>query len=127
MKEFITKRLEKAGRSIKAAERDLGDQDSESATSHGYYAMFYVAEALLFQKGLRFGSHGGVHSAFGQHFAKTKELDPKFHKGLLKAFDKRVASDYGVDPGELDEDAQSILQQAKEFLQTAQDYLSKKN
>jgi uncharacterized protein (UPF0332 family) len=33
--------------------------------------MFYVAEALLFEKGLQFRKHSGVHSAFGEHFAKA--------------------------------------------------------
>ena len=48
--------------------------------------MFYVAEALLSEKGLEFSSHGQVIGAYGLHFAKTKELDPKFHRWLVDGF-----------------------------------------
>jgi uncharacterized protein (UPF0332 family) len=58
--------LGKAQRAIQAARTllDAGDLP-EFATGRAYYAMFYVAEALLEEKDLRFSKHGGVHGAFG--------------------------------------------------------------
>ncbi|MGH8566242.1 MAG: HEPN domain-containing protein [Gammaproteobacteria bacterium] len=49
----------------------------EAAAARAYYAMFYVAEALLYERGLSFRKHAGVHGAFGQHFAKSGVLDAK--------------------------------------------------
>lgn len=86
MKDFTEKLLAKASRAIQSSRTLLDSGDPESAVSRAYYAMFYVAEALLGEKGLRFRKHGGVHGAFGEHFAKTGTLDPKYHRWLLEAF-----------------------------------------
>lgn len=80
MKDTTRPLLEKAARSIKAAERLLECGDTEFAAGRAYYAMFYVAEALLSERGLRFSKHAGVHSAYGEHFAKTGALDPTYHR-----------------------------------------------
>jgi uncharacterized protein (UPF0332 family) len=71
--------LEKAERFIRSARVLADDGDLDSAASRLYYAMFFVAEALLAARGLSFSSHSAVLSAYGQRFAKTKELDPYFH------------------------------------------------
>ncbi len=86
--------------------------------------MFYVAEALLGEKGLRFKKHGGVHAAFGEHFAKTGVLNPKYHRWILQAFNKRVSADYDVEANLISEDVTALIQQAREFLQEAQRYLA---
>jgi len=87
MKEYTGKLLDKAMDSIEGAEILLTNGKAEIAVGRAYYAMFYVAEALLNEKDLRFGKHGNVHAAYGEHFAKTKLLDPKFHRWLMNSFD----------------------------------------
>ena len=123
MKEVSRKFLDKANRALQAAERDLRDGDAEFAVGRAYYAMFYVVEALLTQKGLRFRKHGGVHAAFGEHFAKTGELDSKYHRWLLEAFNKRITSDYGVEAVVTPEEAAEMIGQAWQFLRDARRYL----
>lgn len=54
MKEVTQQLLDKAARAIHAAETLLQADDVEFATGRAYYAMFYVAEALLNERGLRF-------------------------------------------------------------------------
>ena len=125
MKEYSRKLLEKAIDSIEAAEVLLEIDKSEISAGRAYYAMFYIAEALLNEKGLKFSKHSGVHAAFGKHFAKTKELDPKFHHWLLDAFDKRLAGDYSVDINIERDVAAAIIIQAREFLEAAQTYLER--
>jgi uncharacterized protein (UPF0332 family) len=49
------------------------------AASRAYYALFYVAEALLLSRGLAFSSHSAVIAAFGKEFAFSKALDAKYH------------------------------------------------
>lgn len=123
MKEASSKLFDKAARAIHAAEQLLHGGDTEFAVGRAYYAMFYVAEALLNEKGLRFRKHGGVHGAFGEHFAKTSELDPKYHRWLLQAFNKRVTGDYGVEAVVTPEEVALMIEQAREFLQEARRYL----
>lgn len=65
MKDSTKKYLDKAWRSIRAAEILLVSSEVEFAVSRAYYAMFYVAEALLIESDLSFSKHGAVHGAFG--------------------------------------------------------------
>lgn len=123
MKEETRKLLDKAARAMRAAETLLQQGDVDFAASRVYYAMFYAAEALLNERDLRFRKHGGVHGAFGEHLAKTGLLDPKFHRWLLDAFDKRIQGDYGVEALLTSEDVVRMIEQAGEFLQEARRYL----
>ena len=87
--------------------------------------MFYIAEALLNERGLRFDKHSSVHAAFGKHFAKTKLLDPKYHRWLIDSFDKRLIGDYGVEANLQMDIVASMIHQAQEFLEVAKAYLGK--
>lgn len=123
MKDETRKLLDKAIRAIRAEEHMLREGDADFAAGRAYYAMFYIAEALLNEKDLRFRKHGGVHSAFGEHFAKSGVLDPKFHRRLLDAFDKRIQADYGVEAVITREDVVSMIEQSRTFLHEARRYL----
>ena len=110
MKEATTKLFEKAERAIQTARRELDAGDLDASVSRAYYAMFYVAEGLLFEKGLAFKKHSAVHAAFGEHFAKTGEFDTKYHHWLREAFERRITSDYGIDSSVSAEDAVAMIQ-----------------
>ena len=123
MKEHSSKLLAKALDTIEGAEGLLNMGKEEIAAGRAYYAMFYVAEALLFEIGLQFSQHGQVIAAYGKHFAKTKELDPKFHRWLRGGFDTRISGDYDVDAEISRELAAELINQARQFLEAAQQYL----
>jgi uncharacterized protein (UPF0332 family) len=123
LKESSRLLLEKAVRAIQAAETLLDSGYAEFATGRAYYAMFYVAEALLNEKELRFSKHGGVHGAFGEHYVKSGLFDPKFHRWLLNAFDQRIEGDYGAVVISVPQDARELIDQANEFLREAQRFL----
>jgi len=127
MKEATQKLLAKAARVLKFAERLSTDNDGEFAVGRAYYAMFYIAEALLNERGHRFRKHGGVHGAFGEHFIKTGLLDGKYHRWLLEAFSQRITGDYGLESDLTAEDAAVLVSQAREFLQAAEQLLEKKD
>jgi uncharacterized protein (UPF0332 family) len=96
------------------------------AAGRAYYSMMHTAEALLFEvKDLSFNRHGDIHGAYGLYFAKTKILDPKFHRWLLDAFDQRVVGDYDVSSGLDHEMVSEMIEQAREFLQATRMYLNK--
>ena len=115
--------LEKAERFITSAEMLAKDGDFDSAASRLYYSMFFIAEALLAVLDLTFSSHRAVISAYGQYFAKTKELDPRFHQALLNAFSQRQLGDYTTDSGITREDIEALLIDAHEFLKAAREKL----
>lgn len=115
--------LEKAERAMDAASTLLEIDDVEGGMSRAYYAMFYVAQALLCERNLSFSKHSGIHSAFGRHFAKTGELDPKFHQWLLAAFNKRIVADYGVDVAFAKTEIEEAVAHAREFHAAARRYL----
>jgi uncharacterized protein (UPF0332 family) len=89
--------------------------------------MFYVAEALLNEKGLHFSKHGNVHAAFGEHFAKTGLFDTKYHRWLIDAFGTRQVGDYELETNIGAEFALQLINQAQEFLETAKNYLNDQN
>ena len=125
MREYSHKLLDKALDAIEAAEVLVDTGKSDIGAGRAYYAMFYVAEALLNEKGLQFGKHSAVHAAFGEHYAKTKIFDPKFHRWLLDSFDKRLEGDYGVEADIGRDIAVNMINQAREFLEAARKYLGK--
>jgi uncharacterized protein (UPF0332 family) len=123
MKQETNALLEKSERAIRSAENTLADGDLDFAASRAYYALFYVAEALLGEKDLQFSKHGGVHGAFSQHFVRTGLFDIKFQRWLVSGFNQRMLGDYGVTPDFDVEDVQEIIDHAREFLSTARAYL----
>jgi len=117
VKSETSKLLDKAMRAIRAAEVLLDKGDAEFAAGRAYYAMFYVAEAMLGENEMKFQKHGGVHGAFGEQFVRSGMVDKKFHRWLLDAFDRRIQSDYGLDAVVTVEEARLMVIQAKEFLE----------
>jgi len=116
--------LIKAQRSLNAA-KELNQKDyPEFATSRAYYAMFYVAEALLLQEDLSFSSHSAVISAVGKHLVKSNKIPTQYHRYLIDAQDQRNRGDYDINPNLNKNDADKFISQAEEMLQFAQKYLS---
>ena len=125
MKEHSSKLLAKALDTIEGAEGLLNMDKPEIAAGRAYYAMFYVAQALLYERDLQFSQHGQVIAAYGKEFAKTKELDPKYHRWLRAAFDTRISGDYDVDTGISTQIVSELISEAREFLEAAQKYSGK--
>ncbi|MCP3961567.1 MAG: HEPN domain-containing protein [bacterium] len=124
MKDDSAKLLAKAERAIRAARTLLDADDVEFAAGRIYYAMFYVAEALLYERDLQFRKHSAVHAAYGKEFAKTGVLEPRFHRWLLGAFNLRLQMDYSFDAATSHEEVEEVLEQARTFLAAARSYLS---
>jgi uncharacterized protein (UPF0332 family) len=115
--------LLRAEEAIDAAELLLKDGYLADSISRAYYAMFYIAEALLNEKDLSFSKHGNVHGAFGEHYVKTGIFDKKYHKWFLEAFNRRIASDYDVSAKFQASSVKTMIDQAWDFLEAAKKYL----
>lgn len=90
------------------------------AASRAYYAMFYIAEALLEGEGLAFSKHSAVIAAFGQQFAQTGRVPAEFHRFLIEAAELRHAGDYGPRASVTADQAREQIARAEQFLQLAE-------
>jgi uncharacterized protein (UPF0332 family) len=114
--------LEKARENLKAARLLIQEGLANIAASRAYYAMFYIAEALLLGRDLVFSSHSAVIAAFGREFARTKALDPKFHRYLITAQDIRQTGDYGMENNVSLDEASQVITWAEEFLNAIENF-----
>lgn len=115
--------LDLAAQNIQAAELLAKQGYYGIAASRGYYAMFYIAEALLLRRGLHFSKHSAVIAAFGKEFSATGDLDPKFHEYLIKSQAVRLTGDYDHSETVTEASANQILLWAGDFLAAANDFL----
>ncbi|MEW6203036.1 MAG: HEPN domain-containing protein [bacterium] len=111
----IEKLMEKSESNYRSAKMNYDQEFYDAALSRAYYSMFYLAEAILLTKDLRFSKHSGVISAFGQHFAATGEVDPKLHRLLIEAGKERNEGDYDYMVEISEREVGDVLKIAKEF------------
>ncbi len=95
MKEIL-EYIEKAERFLNTAKTAFSLSDYDSCVSRIYYAMFFIAEAVLLTKNLTPSSHKGVLSLFGENFIKNGVFSREIGKILTEAYDKRIVGDYGI-------------------------------
>jgi len=120
----VNELTEKASRFLRTAETALELGDFDSCASRCYYAMFFVAEAALFTKGLSASSHKGVLSMFSQHFVRTGVFPREMGRLLNDAYDKRIVGDYGIGLLLEAEEVRQLLTDARAFVQVVSEYLA---
>jgi uncharacterized protein (UPF0332 family) len=120
----IDELIEKARRSLAAAERLLADGDADFAISRAYYAMFYAARALLLTKDIRRSKHSGVIAAFNEHFIRNGAVRHELFISLRDAFDDRSEGDYGLVTISMEQGRASV-QAAREFVKELGDLLQR--
>ena len=89
------------------------------AASRAYYAMFYMAEALLLGKNLAFSKHSAVIAAFGKHFVKKGIVSPEYHRYLISSLELRHAGDYGSNADVSPEESAGQIERAEQFVELA--------
>jgi uncharacterized protein (UPF0332 family) len=111
---------------MRSAKLLIEDGDYDSSVSRAYYAMFYLAEALLSSIDISFSSHKGVISGFGEQFVKTGIFKKEFSKALTQAFEKRQLAEYDHRSITSKEEAEEIFKKAEGFFTETQKYFEKK-
>lgn len=112
----IEKLIDKGTEDIKVAELLISRGYYRVAVSRLYYAMFYIAEAILLTKNLSYSSHSAIISYFGKEFVKTGIFNQKFYKVLRDTFKSRQNADYEPVTNFTKEEVAEYLNLAKEFL-----------
>ena len=124
MKESTQQLMLNAEETLRAAEVLFKEEFLRDAVNRAYYSVFYIAEALLNEKDLRYSKHGTVHGAFAQHFVKTKIFDDRYHKLLTGAFRRRMLGDYEEVTRFSSEEVMQVIEQAWDFLGVAKQYFA---
>lgn len=121
----ITGLINKAKESLEASKQLLQSEYSDFSASRSYYAMFYAVQAVLLTRNLAFSKHSAVIAAFGKEFIKNGHLPAALHRYISEAFDIRHAGDYGPIGSVSKGIAMILIDQAREFIETIEEYLKK--
>jgi uncharacterized protein (UPF0332 family) len=115
--------LRKAEHSIEAAKVMKKNGFFDFAVSRAYYAMFYLAEAFLLEKGLAFSKHSAVHAAFGEHFVRTGLVPAGLHRALVHGMEARLTGDYDSTKEVSVDEAEEQIANAEQFMEAARQLL----
>lgn len=89
-----------------------------------YYACYYIASALLIQKGFNARSHGGVIHLIGLHFVNKGLLDRKYGRILSRLYEMRQTGDYDDMFDFTEEDVSPYIEHTREFISEIEHLLS---
>jgi len=93
------------------------------AVNRAYYAVFYIANALLSAKGLTRGKHSGTINAFRQFFVKPGLIEPEYSDIYGRLLDDRHTGDYDMDVNIEAERVETDVQDARRFVERIETYL----
>ncbi|MBI2343794.1 MAG: HEPN domain-containing protein [Deltaproteobacteria bacterium] len=96
----------------------------DGAVSRGYYAAFHYACACLLTKGLEARSHHALQRLFHLHFVRSKIFHEKTGVLLSHAQKAREEADYFPEVTFTVEIAGDRLEEVRQFIATARQYLS---
>jgi len=117
--------LEKAVERLRVAEKLFQDGYYEDAVSRAYYAMYHAARAALSTVNVFPKTHEGVVTEFGRKFVLTGIFEKQLGKNLAHAKAARETYEYTVATTVLKSEAEAILQNAQDFVETVKKYLEK--
>lgn len=123
MKKVTEQILQRAHRSLQAAQRDFEADDYWQAISSAYYAMFHAASAALNEAGKAAKSHQGTHHLLYETYVRSGRLDAAYTRRLADMHEKRIEADYEAVPGFDRTDAEAALRSAERFVAAIEDVL----
>lgn len=115
--------LERAKETVYASDINLKNELLLTSVNRAYYAMFYCSTALLRTEGIVARSHSGTINKLGEIFIKTRRIEPHHSVNLRNAFEFRQSSDYDIEVNISEEEAEILLQNAREFYEASLNYL----
>ncbi len=101
----------------------LSNHRYRAAISRGYYAMFYMAQALLLIKNITPHTHSGTLSMFALHFIKSGEIAKAFNHYLMEGERERGTADYDSEILVTEQAAIEQLKRAEAFIAMGKQYL----
>ncbi len=115
--------LERAEDAILTAELDLKSGFVLATVNRAYYSIFYSISALLYSEDIYAKSHKGTHVKFDEIFIRTGKMPSVTSKYVSNSFNLRQEADYDLDADITGEEAQILIDNAKEFYELTKNYL----
>ncbi|MFQ5637671.1 MAG: HEPN domain-containing protein [bacterium] len=119
----VLKLQEKSEMSMKESELLFEQGFYGSAISRSYYAMLYLARAVLATKDISRKKHSGVLSVFAEQFTKPGLISSDSFKKFRKAFEERLIADYDFEITKTEKEAKEIMTFASEFSNEVNQFL----
>ena len=123
---MLVEEWRRAVKSLGAAEVLMHSGYAEDSVSRSYYAVLHAAKSALFVHDIATSSHAAVRSMFGLHLVHSGEIERKWARVLAETTDDRLTADYGVEVRFSSEEAKSVYERAKGFLDRVREYLRTK-
>jgi len=120
-------RLEQARNCLKAAAISSDAGLFKDAANRSYYCIFHSMRAVLALENFDSKKHSGIISAFRQRYIKTGKFDSRFSDVIREAFDIRNDSDYEDFYFISKAEVLTQMENAKEFLDVVDEYVTKQN
>lgn len=112
--------------SLRAADVVMRSSYAEHLVSRSYYAVLHAAKSALVMHDFATSSHAAVRIVFGLHLERSGEIERKWARVLAETTDDRLTADYGVEVRFSSEEAKSVYERAKRFLDRVREYLRTK-
>lgn len=119
-------RLERAREDLQAAELNHKSGLFKASINRSYYAIFHGIRAVNILDGFDASKHSSVIAHFNQYYVHTGEFDRDIYKIVDKAYRIREKCDYSDFFLVSKEDSFRQLSQAKQFLDTVEEYMKRK-
>jgi len=119
--------LNKAFERLKVAERLFSEGYYEDAVSRAYYAMYHAAKAALATVNVFPKIHEGVVAEFGRRLVLSGFLPKELGKSLADVKAARETYEYNVTATVNRLEAETILSDAKVFVNKVKEYLARKS
>lgn len=116
MERKIEALLSKSQKYLRSAAVLFELEDFDSSASRAYFAMFYVAQALLLSETEAFSSKQGIRSSFVRQFVEHGPLPPRAGEAFERASDLQEVGDYAFDHAVSRSDAEHILSESEAFV-----------
>ena len=110
-------RLERAREALREGDALQSADALRGAISRFYYAALHAARAMLAVRGVDSARHSGVISLFQMHFVKTNLIPGEVARGLPRAFEKRLNSDYADFSEVTSEDVTRVRTDVSRFIE----------
>lgn len=125
MKSEQKQRLLNAKENIKAAQLLAHSHFYDIAISRAYYAMLYVAEALLLEEVTAIPTqHEVINSLFAEKFSEERPLFQPYGSYLDNGLEAQLRADYSHQKKATLAEAKQHINRAKAFLDLGKHYLS---
>jgi uncharacterized protein (UPF0332 family) len=124
---LIVAQIEKSVEKLNAARALLKGGFIDDAISRAYYSLFHAASAVLLSEGIAVESPSALKNMFGLNLIKTGKIDKKFGRLLNRLKDERENGDYDIFTSFDRGDAETDIDEAREFLEEMKRYLSREH